>query len=140
MNYLFYPLPIKMEVGIAFLRIAIGGMIAYHGMEVFSPELMNSYLTWDMFKNPNGKWMVYMGKSSEFIAGVLLVLGLATRVGASVLTLTMAYITFFVGHGKFWYEDQHPFMFVLFGILFLFIGPGAFSLDAIVFKRDQSNG
>jgi putative oxidoreductase len=46
----------------------------------------------------------------------------------------MAYITFKIGHGKFWYEDQHPFMFVLFGLLFFFTGPGKWSLDHVLFK------
>jgi putative oxidoreductase len=45
------------------------------------------------------------------------------------------YITFIVGGGKFWYEDQHPFMFALFGLLFLFTGPGAFNLDEVIFKK-----
>ena len=72
---------------------------------------------------------MYAGKAAELVAGILLTLGLFTRLGALICIGTLAYITFILGHGKFWYEDQHPFMFVLFGLLFLFSGPGAWSLD-----------
>ncbi|WP_373549454.1 hypothetical protein [Haliscomenobacter sp.] len=71
------------------------------------------------------------------MAGILLTLGLLTRVGALICIGTLAYITFFVGHGKFWYEDQHPFMFVLFGVLFFFMGPGKWSLDALLFPNKK---
>ena len=96
---------------------------------------MNSYLQWDMFKGPYGKFMVYAGKATEFITGILLSLGLLTRVCAILMIGNFSYITFFVGQGRFWYEDQHPFMFALFGILFLFTGPGAWSLDGIIFNK-----
>ncbi len=107
----------------------------YHGKEVFDSELMKGYTEWDNFKGPGAKLMVYAGKSSELVAGIFLLLGLFTRLGAILVIGTLSYITFFVGHGKFWYEDQHPFMFVLFGLLFIFTGPGAWSIDALLFKQ-----
>ncbi len=135
MNNFFSTSPIWQKKGIALVRIIIGALLIYHGQEVFNTELMNGYLTWDNFKGSTGKLMVYAGKSSELVAGISLFLGLFTRLGALLLMGTLSYITFFVGHGKFWYEDQHPFMFVLFGLLFNFTGPGAWSLDELIFKR-----
>jgi putative oxidoreductase len=135
MNQFFSPAPILLNSGIAVIRIVIGLLLIYHGIEIFSPETMNSYLQWDMFKGPNGKFMVYMGKGCEFVIGILLSLGMFTRVSALVMIGNFSYITFFVGQGRFWYEDQHPFMFALFGILFFFTGPGAWSLDKIIFSK-----
>jgi putative oxidoreductase len=135
MNNLFSTSPIWQQKGVALVRIIVGALLIYHGQEVFNTELMKGYLTWDNFKGSTGKWMVYLGKSSELLAGISLFLGLFTRLGALLLIGTLSYITFFVGHGKFWYEDQHPFMFVLFGLLFIFTGPGAWSLDELIFKR-----
>jgi putative oxidoreductase len=120
--------------GIAIIRIIIGALMIYHGQEVFNPVLMKGYTEWESFKGPAATLLVYIGKSSEFVAGVLLLLGFLTRLGSIILIGTLSYITFFLGHGKFWYEDQHPFMFVLFGVLFLFTGPGAWSLDERIFK------
>jgi putative oxidoreductase len=127
--------PIFLNNGIAILRIVVGLLLLYHGIEIFTPETMNTYLEWDMFKGPYGKFLVYMGKGSEFVAGIFLLLGLFTRIGALLMVGNFSYITFFVGQGRFWYQEQHPFMFALFGILFLFTGPGPWSLDTILFAK-----
>lgn len=132
---LFSPAPIFLNHGIAILRIAIGLLLIYHGIEIFTPETMNSYLEWEMFKGPYGKFLVYMGKGSEFITGMLLLMGLLTRAAALVIIGNFSYITFFVGEGRFWYQEQHPFMFALFGVLFFITGPGAWSLDGILFNK-----
>jgi putative oxidoreductase len=135
MKTLFSPQPINIKTVIGVLRIIIGAMMVYHGIEVFNAAQMKAYAQWDMFKNSSyPALMPYIGKSAEFLSGLLLLLGLFTRIGAAILILSMCYITFKIGHGKFWYEDQHPFMFILFGLLFFFAGPGKWSLDHIVFK------
>jgi putative oxidoreductase len=79
--------------------------------------------------------MVYAGKATELIAGIFLLLGLFTRVAAIILAFTLGYIAFFVGHGKVWYEDQHPFLFVLLFIVIFFTGAGRYSLDNILFGK-----
>lgn len=121
--------------GIGILRIIVGLLLVYHGHEVFRPAIMNSYFDWDMFKEPSAKFFVYAGKISELVAGISLTLGFLTRVGALLTIGTFCYITFMVGNGRFWYEDQHPFMFALFGLLFLLTGPGAWSLDELFGKK-----
>lgn len=128
LNPLLTSRPISVHYGLAIVRIVFGLLLIYHGYEVFDAETMNSYLTWDPFKNDFGKIMVYAGKGAELVAGILLLIGVATRVASFVVILTFVYITFFIGNGKFWYQDQHPFMFLLFGVLFLLTGPGALSL------------
>ncbi len=134
MKKLFSSLPLMPEQGLALVRIIFGALMVYHGKEVFEPELMKEYANWDSISGSSGLLMVYLGKGSEFVAGLLLLFGLFTRL-ASLMTMgTMLYITFFVGGGRFWYEDQHPFMFALFGLLFLFTGPGAFNLQEVIFK------
>lgn len=134
MKRFFSIAPIIPNKGIGIARIIIGAFLLYHGREVFDSELMRGYMEWENFKGSAGAFMVYAGKGAEFIAGLFLFLGLFTRVGAFIALGTLVYITFFVGHGKFWYDDQHPFMFTLFGLLFLFTGPGAWSLDQLIFK------
>jgi putative oxidoreductase len=130
--------PIQFSKALAIIRIIVGLLMVYHGQEVFNKELMQGYIKWDVFQNKAATLMVYMGKLTELTAGLLLTLGLLTRVGGVLLTGTMLYITFFVGHGRFWYEDQHPFMFVLFGVLFAFLGPGAWSLDRVLWTPKGS--
>ena len=137
MNKFFQPSPIFLPEVLAVLRIITGIFLIYHGKEIFEPETMKGYLEWEMFKGSGGETKVYFGKGSEFVAGIFLLLGLFTRLGAVVVIGTFAFITFFVGSGKFWYEDQHPFMFLMLGFLFLFAGPGRWSVDERRVKSEK---
>lgn len=137
MRSLFSSSPVLPEKGLAIVRIIFGFLLIYHGFEIFSPATMESYMTWDMFKTPRGRLFVYAGKSSEFVAGIFVLVGFFTRLASLIVMGTFIFITFFVGHGRFWYEDQHPFMFFLFGLLFFFTGPGAWNLDVVVFKEER---
>ncbi|MBL7872433.1 MAG: DoxX family membrane protein [Cyclobacteriaceae bacterium] len=134
MKKVFSSAPIMATHGLGIVRIIFGALMVYHGKEVFDPQLMKEYASWDSLSGANGLLWVYIGKGTELLAGLFLLLGLFTRLGSLLTIGTMSYITFFVGGGKFWYEDQHPFMFALFGLLFLFTGSGGFSLHAIIFE------
>jgi len=129
MKSLFSSSPLWPTGGHALVRIIFGLLLVYHGIEVFRPDVMQGYMTWSMFQGRMASLMVYTGKSSEFVAGVFITLGLFTRISSFLVMCTFTFITFFVGNGKFWYEDQHPFMFVLMGSVFFIHGPGAWSVD-----------
>jgi putative oxidoreductase len=79
-----------------------------------------------------------MGKITELTGGILLTLGLFTRIGSLITAATMLYISLFVGNGRIWYEDQHPFLFVLLAMVFFFTGAGKWSLDKIIFEQDRN--
>ena len=101
-------------------------------MEIFDAVKMKGYTGWDTFKTST--MMPYIGKAAELIAGILLLLGLLTRFACLMIVGTFLYITFFVGSGKFWMDDQHPFLFVMLALVFFFAGAGKFSLDNRLFK------
>lgn len=138
MKKLLSPSPLWQDSGLAFIRIIVGAFMIFHGWEVFDAEKMKVYLTWESFKGfSSPSFMVYMGKIAELIAGILMTIGLFTRPAALVLIFTMLYISFLVGHGKVWYEDQHPFLFVLLGLVFFFTGPGKLSVDQLLFRNKR---
>ncbi|HSR17863.1 MAG TPA: DoxX family protein [Ignavibacteriaceae bacterium] len=121
--------------GLAIIRITTGLLIIYHGMEIFQPEIMNMYLGWDVIKSlPFPVFMTYFGKGIELVTGVCMALGLFTRLAALLLTLNMLFICFYVGSGKFYYEDQHPFIFAMLAMVFFFSGSVKFGLDNRLFK------
>lgn len=132
MNKLFFPGPLWQAYGMAIVRIIVGFFMIYHGWEIFDAGKMQVYMGWDQFKHSSvGKYMLYAGKLAELVSGLLLFIGLFTRLAAIILILTMAYIAFFIGKGRIWYEDQHPFLFVLLGMVFIFCGPGSWSIDKL---------
>jgi len=124
------------QPGLAIIRMITGAFLIYHGWEVFDSLTMKGYLDWDQFNGATGKLLVYLGKSAELLGGLLLFMGLLTRIAALLIAGTLLYISFFVGHGKVWYEDQHPFLFVLLAMLFFFTGPGSWSLDKRIFRSE----
>jgi putative oxidoreductase len=125
------------RVILSIVRIITGIFIAYHGWEVFDHTKMAEYAAWDSFKNLNGTFMAYLGKGAEFVSGIMLILGLWTRTASLIMIATMAYIAFLIGNGKIWYEDQHPFMYVLLGLVFWALGSGKWSVDEWLENRKK---
>lgn len=138
MNKFFSSSPVWQNTGLALVRVILGLFLVYHGWEVFNAGKMNEYLAWDIFKtSASSAFMIYTGKVAELVGGVLLSVGLLTRVSAIMIIGTMGYIAFFVGSGKIWYQDQHPFLFVLLATIFFFTGPGKWSLDYLFFGGNK---
>lgn len=129
-SFLFSAKPRATQEIIGLLRIIVGLLMAYHGWEVFDPALIKSYAEWEHFKGSSSALtLVYIGKTAELISGVLLTIGFLTRISCIVLAGTMLYLIFVMGNGKVWYDAQHPFLLLLFAVLFFFAGPGAWALD-----------
>ncbi len=134
MHTFLSPLPLWQNRGMAFVRVIVGLLMVYHGWEVFDSALIKSYAAWDSFKQYSSPLTItYLGKATELLIGILLTLGLFTRLAAVLLAGTMLFIIFFIGKGQIWYGDQHPFLFVLLALVFIFCGPGAASADQYVF-------
>ena len=111
----------------------------YHGWEIFDKAKMNEYSKWMTdLKLFYPSLMAYIGKAVELVAGLLLLVGLFTRIAVIPLGLVMLFITFVIGNGRIFMEEQHPFMFVLMSLLFFLAGPGRWSLDKIIFERAAS--
>lgn len=135
MKKLFSSESLAQRNGLVFLRIVTGLLMAYHGLEVFKPDLIKGYADWDKIKVlPYPLVMAYIGKGLELVTGICLAIGLFTRISALLLFINMIFICFYIGNGKFWYEDQHPFIFALLGLVFFFTGPIKLSFDNVLFK------
>ena len=118
------------QTGLALLRILTGLLMAYHGWEVFDKAKMADYAKWDVIQTlPAPLLLVYVGKGIELVTGLCLTLGIFTRIAALLMAGNMLFICFAVGNGKFYYEDQHPFIFAMLALVFFFTGPVKWSLD-----------
>lgn len=132
---MFSSKPLWLDTGLGVIRIVVGLLMAYHGLEIFQPEVMANYQTWDVIKKiPYPVLMVYLGKGLEFVTGMCFVLGIFTRIAALLMAIDLLFICFVVGNGRFYYEDQHPFLFALLAMVYFFAGPVKWSLDQRIFK------
>jgi putative oxidoreductase len=136
MNRFLSTQPIFEAGGLAILRIIVGLLMAYHGLEVFESTKIEEYAKWDSIKIlPAPLFMAYLGKGLELVTGCCFVLGLFTRPASLLMAVNMLFICFKVATGKFWNDDQHPFLFALVALVFFFTGPGNLSLDKVFFNR-----
>ncbi|ULQ56025.1 DoxX family protein [Flavihumibacter rivuli] len=127
---------IWLEPGIAVLRILTGMFMVYHGWEIFQAKQMQDYAKWlTDLHFPAPETMAYLGKAAELVAGIGITLGLFTRIAIFPMILTMLVICFGMGKGNIFYGEQHPFLFVMLGLLFFFYGPGKYSLDQKLFAN-----
>ena len=138
-HLLFAPNSFYRETGLGIVRIFFGAFMVYHGWEVFDETKMQDYSKWmSDLKLPAPAFMSYLGKAIELIAGIFVLAGLLTRIAIIPIALTMLFICFFIGKGRIFMEEQHPFMFVLLSLLFFLAGPGRWSLDKAIFKDDRN--
>ena len=134
--------PYGLHAGLALVRIVTGAFMLYHGLELFDADKIKGYGQWlSDLTFPAPVLMAYLGKGAELAGGILLILGLFTRSAALLIAVTMLTVCFFMGSGKVFTDDQHPFLFVLLAALFFFTGPGKWSLDHFFFSpKKQSQG
>ena len=130
--------PYLLHAGLALIRMITGVLMVYHGLEVFDAEKIKGYGQWLSDLNfPAPVLMAYFGKGAELAGGILLLLGFFTRAAALLIAVTMLVVSFFMGSGKVFTDDQHPFLFVLLAALFFFTGPGQWSLDHVFFSNKK---
>ena len=125
------------DVGLLILRIGIGIMFMLHGL----PKLIAGPETWTMLGGSMKTLGVdfaptvwgFMAAFSEFVGGLLLVLGFFTRPACFLLFSTMIVATMMhIGKGDPFLKYSHA---MESGILFLsliLIGPGRYSLDGLI--------
>jgi uncharacterized membrane protein YphA (DoxX/SURF4 family) len=127
--------------GIAIVRIMVGVMLIFHGWQLFETHDMTVFS--DLLFNmsiPFPEAMAYTGKLIELLGGFFLILGLFTRVMTALLFLTFMFITFGLGEGKIFADNQLPFLFALISLVFFFTGAGRLSIDFILFmNRKEDN-
>ena len=125
---------------IGFLRIIVGAYFIMHGHEFFNQNAMQGFA--DYLKKDLGfpfpLFMAYLRTGAELFGGIMLVLGLFTRVGAALIMITMLVASFTAGKGDLIGEGEFTFIYALFCIVFILIGSGKFSLDNYLFNKESN--
>ncbi len=128
------------SIGLLILRLGIGGFMASHG---FGKLRMLLDWNFEMWQDPIGVGdaaSLVLAVFGEFVCSVLVMAGLATRLAAVPVAITMAVAAFVVHGGDPWTmgsgASKEPALLYLIPFLALiFTGPGRFSADALIGRR-----
>jgi putative oxidoreductase len=121
-----------MDVGLLIARLAVGGLLAQlHGKGKFL-----AYATLaDRFADPLGignARSLAGAVAGELFCGILLALGLATRVAAAGVAFTMAIAVFVVHAGAPLAKRELGLLYFAGAVALLLTGPGRLSVDALL--------
>ncbi|MCL7986345.1 DoxX family protein [Sphingobacterium sp. lm-10] len=119
------------------VRVFVGLWMAWYGKDVFSNIWFEDQVEgWGPYKYgfSNPILTLYFAKVSEIVFGLCLALGLLTRLSCFVLLIMM---TIVMGLAYQWQvlphdQGQVSFLYWLFSFMFLCLGGGKYSLDAIL--------
>jgi putative oxidoreductase len=129
------------DIILLILRIWLGYVMLKNGRSFF--QLMSSEDDRRFFEDWFGKGlhfpfplvMAYLAKGAEFFGGLLILSGLFTRVGASLVAFDMLVATLTNNLGKNWgIESSITISYCLFAIVLLYWGGGKYALESL-FKR-----
>lgn len=122
------------NMGTFLLRIALGlALMMNHGFVKLTnfPTMKDKFMN---FLNLGSTTSLALITFAEFFCGLLLILGLFTRLAAAVIVIGMG-VAFFIAHkAVFDSEGEKALVFAAVAFLFLMIGPGRISVDGAVSK------
>lgn len=123
------------SIGLLLLRLVVGGAFVLHGL----PKIQKPF-SWmgDAFPG----FLQALAALSEFGGGLALILGLLTPVAMFGLICTMIVAVFtHVMRGDPWVGQGGSYelaaLYLMIGLLFVLLGPGRFSLDALLFGKNS---
>jgi uncharacterized membrane protein YphA (DoxX/SURF4 family) len=120
------------------LRLWLGYQMMKNGKYIFqmpfSEEYRKFFESWfgNTLHIPFPLTMAYLAKGAEFFGGLLVFLGLFTRVGAFLIAFTMAVATVVANLGKNWGVDGTiTVSFCLFAVVLIYWGSGKYAISLL---------
>jgi putative oxidoreductase len=142
-------------IGLLILRVGLGGYLLTHGWGKLQMLLAGGATN---FGDPVGlgsTLSLVLVTTSEFLCALMVILGLATRIAAVPVVITMAVaafvvhgrdpwtmeaaaMAFFSGASKTWFSKEPALLFLIPFLSLVFTGGGKLSLDGLIaMLRDQ---
>ena len=126
----------KIDIGLLVLRVSIGSIMLFaHGW----PKLINFQSKAQIFPDPfsiGSNLSLAMAVFSEVFCSVALILGLAVRVTAFPLLITMLTAAFIIHGNDPWVKKEFALLYAIPFLTLIFTGGGKFSIDHYVLKHD----
>lgn len=122
--------------GALFLRIVLGIAMIYHGYGKVVPSSLHGNVTAPMehfsgFVAQMGvpRWLGYASALTEFVGGILILIGLLTRFAAFLITINMTFAILLVTRHHGYAGSEYPLALLVIALMLLFYGAGTLALD-----------
>lgn len=127
--------PRRVDLGLLLLRVFAGLALALsHGIGKVPPSERFVVRVAGMGL-PAPELFAWLAATAEFVAGLLLALGLLTRPAAFLVAGNFVVVAGLAHAGDSFGEREKPLLFLAIALLYLFAGPGRYSLDAMLFRE-----
>jgi putative oxidoreductase len=126
--------PLHADLGILLLRLVFGGLFIYIGYEKI--QHYHQYLP--MFKDYTGlgiKTSYNLVIFAEFFCGIMVTIGLLTRLAVIPILISMIVVVFIALKGQGFNDKQLALLFLVLSLVIFILGSGKYSADALLFKR-----
>ena len=138
LNFLFKSKPDYINFGLLFYRLALGVSMFYHGYLKYVSGEQGLYKVGAMLSalGVSSGFEVILGtiaSYAEMVGGILLIIGLFTRIGTLLVVGTLTIATILNLNGNFFSWD-YPSQMAFGAIMLFFAGAGRYSLDKALFK------
>ena len=136
-------LPVEAPSAVFLVRLATGGVFLSEGLQKFLFPVALGAGRFARIGIPHAHFMAPFVGAVETVGGALVLLGLLTRLAALPLAIVMIFailstkLPFWLAHG-FWptaHEARADFAMLLCSLFLMAVGPGSFSLDALLGRR-----
>jgi putative oxidoreductase len=115
--------------GALLMRLALGLSMAVHGYEKVIPHGALNHFAHYIVTLGLPYWLGYVSAYTEFAGGILLILGLLTRLVSALVAINMLTAFFLVGIHQGFGIYNYILALAALGIMLLFYGAGAMALD-----------
>lgn len=131
---LLSPKPLNADLAALLLRLVFGGMFIFFGFGKITGY--NDILPmFEGYFGMSSKMSFNLVVFAEFGCGILVALGLFTRVAVIPIFITMV-VAFFVAHADDPFTVKHSsFEFMLLSVVIFVLGSGKYAVDGILFKK-----
>jgi len=139
--YRLYPdfLAGRAAIGLLFLRVVVGTALMLHGWS----KIQHPFSWMDKMPNPAPAPLQALAAISEFGGGLALLLGLLTPIAMLGVMSTMIGAFLIRHRNDPWVNPggrsfELPSLYLAMAIMFIIVGPGIYSLDAMLFGKKRS--
>jgi putative oxidoreductase len=115
--------------GALFLRLALGLSMGVHGYQKVVPHGALNHFTHYVVTLGLPHWSGYVSAFTEFVGGILLVLGLLTRLAAALVAINMLVALFLVGIHQGFGIYNYILALAVIATMLLFYGAGKLAID-----------